>query len=258
MPFAHEGGRARTRRPRRPRTRSAARRKRASAPRPSRPRSSSSRRRIPRPTPSRRSRRARGPKERKAPTRAPQRVQRRARSGKDFTGGAPAARAASTRRATTTAASGAVARAPTSASSASAGSACASSRTRATSPDSPSRAGRRAMSMTDPIADFLTRIRNGLEADLRIRGHPGLEVQDRARADPARAGLHRGLRDRSPPAVGETLRVRLKYTEDRAPVITGLKRVSRPGRREYVARGPRPEGASAAWAPRSSPPRRAS
>ena len=51
--------------------------------------------------------------------------------GKDFTGGPPAARVASTRRATTTAASGAVARARTCASSASAGSACARSRTRA-------------------------------------------------------------------------------------------------------------------------------
>ena len=45
-----------------------------------------------------------------------------------------------------------------------------------------------------------------------------------------------------PARVGETLRVRLKYTEDRAPVITGLQRVSRPGRREYVRRGPGPEG----------------
>jgi small subunit ribosomal protein S8 len=35
--------------------------------------------------------------------------------------------------------------------------------------------------------------------------------------------------------------VQLKYTEDRAPVITGLKRVSRPGRREYVAAGEVPK-----------------
>ena len=34
--------------------------------------------------------------------------------------------------------------------------------------------------------------------------------------------------------VGRVLRVRLKYTEDRKPVIQGIQRVSRPGRREYV------------------------
>ena len=44
-----------------------------------------------------------------------------------------------------------------------------------------------------------------------------------------------------PARVGQTLRVRLKYTEQRAPVITGLKRVSRPGRREYVAAGQVPK-----------------
>jgi len=35
--------------------------------------------------------------------------------------------------------------------------------------------------------------------------------------------------------------VRLKHTEQRAPVITGIKRVSRPGRREYVAAGQVPK-----------------
>ena len=60
----------------------------------------------------------------------------------------------------------------------------------------------------------------------------------------------------SPARVGRTLRVRLKYTEDRKPVILGMQRVSKPGRRRYVApdRSPR---SRAAWAPRSSPPRAA-
>ncbi len=35
--------------------------------------------------------------------------------------------------------------------------------------------------------------------------------------------------------VGEVLRLRLKYTEDRRPVISGIERISRPGRRTYVA-----------------------
>jgi small subunit ribosomal protein S8 len=96
------------------------------------------------------------------------------------------------------------------------------------------------MSMTDPVADFLTRIRNGLEADFEYVDIP---------ASKFKTELARILREQGyieaystePARVGETLRVRLKYTEQRAPVITGLKRVSRPGRREYVAAGQVPK-----------------
>jgi small subunit ribosomal protein S8 len=47
-----------------------------------------------------------------------------------------------------------------------------------------------------------------------------------------------------PTPVGEVIRIELKYTADRRPVISGLERVSRPGRRRYVARGdvPRVQG----------------
>ena len=44
-----------------------------------------------------------------------------------------------------------------------------------------------------------------------------------------------------PARVGRTLRVRLKYTENRKPVILGLQRVSKPGRRQYVAAGDVPK-----------------
>ena len=44
-----------------------------------------------------------------------------------------------------------------------------------------------------------------------------------------------------PGRVGRTLRVTLKYTEDRKPVITGIERLSRPGRRNYVAAGEVPK-----------------
>ena len=37
-----------------------------------------------------------------------------------------------------------------------------------------------------------------------------------------------------PTPVGEAIRIKLKYTDGRRSVITGLKRVSRPGRRRYV------------------------
>ena len=45
---------------------------------------------------------------------------------------------------------------------------------------------------------------------------------------------------REPARVGEAIKIRLKYTEDRDPVISGMERVSRPGRRRYVAQGGRP------------------
>ena len=89
------------------------------------------------------------------------------------------------------------------------------------------------MSQTDPIADFLTRIRNGLIAD-----HDEVDMP----ASTFKAELARILTEQGyiedfavePARVGRLLRVRLKYTEDRKPVISGLERVSRPGRRRYV------------------------
>jgi len=89
------------------------------------------------------------------------------------------------------------------------------------------------MSVTDPIADFLTRIRNGLQAD-----HDAVDIpQSKLKTELARVLREQGyIEDFSnePARVGQVLRVRLKYTEDRAPVISGMKRVSKPGRRTYV------------------------
>jgi small subunit ribosomal protein S8 len=89
------------------------------------------------------------------------------------------------------------------------------------------------MSQTDPIADFLTRIRNGLHAD-----HDEVEMP----ASTFKAELARILREQGyiedfavePGRVGRILRVRLKYTENRQPVISGMQRMSKPGRRRYV------------------------
>ena len=89
------------------------------------------------------------------------------------------------------------------------------------------------MSQTDPIADFLTRIRNGLQAD-----HDAVDIPaSKLKLELARVMREQGyIEDFSNEAgrVGQVLRVTLKYTEDRAPVISGMKRVSRPGRRTYV------------------------
>src|SRR2546423_14613608 len=89
------------------------------------------------------------------------------------------------------------------------------------------------MSMTDPIADLLTRIRNGLSA-----AHETVDIPaSKFKTEVARILREQGyITDYStePARVGEVLRVRLKYTEDRKPVISGMERVSRPGRRTYV------------------------
>jgi small subunit ribosomal protein S8 len=90
------------------------------------------------------------------------------------------------------------------------------------------------MSMTDPIADFLTRIRNGLRA-----GHDEVVIpHSKMKTEMARILQEQGYIDGwtvERARVGETLRVQLKYTENRGSVISGLRRVSKPGRRTYVA-----------------------
>jgi len=92
------------------------------------------------------------------------------------------------------------------------------------------------MSMTDPIADFLTRIRNGIQA-----AHETVEMpHSKLKVELARILREQGyiagyeVRPRADGGVGETLFVFLKYTDARVSVISGLKRVSRPGRRTYA------------------------
>ena len=85
---------------------------------------------------------------------------------------------------------------------------------------------------TDPIADFLTRIRNGLHADHEVVEMPASSFK----AEIARILKEQGYIEDyevEPARVGQTLRVRLKYTEDRKPVILGITRLSKPGRRPW-------------------------
>ena len=90
------------------------------------------------------------------------------------------------------------------------------------------------MSMTDPIADFLTRIRNALMAK-----HDSLVVSgSRMKERLARILQEEGYVE-SWSVEGEVprreLRVQLKYGPDGERVIRGLKRVSRPGRRVFCS-----------------------
>lgn len=89
------------------------------------------------------------------------------------------------------------------------------------------------MSMTDPIADMLTRIRNA-----NMVGHERVEIPASKLKMELTRTLHeegyirnyRWIDDRKQ----GVLRIYLKYGENRERVITGLKRISKPGRRVYV------------------------
>jgi small subunit ribosomal protein S8 len=96
------------------------------------------------------------------------------------------------------------------------------------------------MSMTDPIADFLTRIRNALHASEDVVDVPASSFKAELARILSEQGYIEGY-STEPARVGEVLRLRLKYTEDRQPVISGLRRVSRPGRRNYVGHGDVPK-----------------
>jgi small subunit ribosomal protein S8 len=96
------------------------------------------------------------------------------------------------------------------------------------------------MSMTDPIADLLTRIRNAIAADHEYADIPASKFK----TEIARVLDEQGYIESysvEPARVGELLRVKIKYTEDRRSVISGLQRVSRPGRRTYTHSGELPK-----------------
>ena len=87
------------------------------------------------------------------------------------------------------------------------------------------------MSMTDPIADFLTRVRNAIHA-----AHETVDVPaSKLKSELARILDEQGYIESwsivpAPDgATGQLIQIRLKYTEDRRSAITGLRRVSRPG-----------------------------
>ena len=89
------------------------------------------------------------------------------------------------------------------------------------------------MSMTDPIADMLTRIRNGIQAR-----HDRVELPaSKLKVEIARIlkseGFIRNYRLTGDEKPQSTLRIDLKYSEDGEPVIHGIERISRPGRRVY-------------------------
>jgi small subunit ribosomal protein S8 len=90
------------------------------------------------------------------------------------------------------------------------------------------------MNLTDPIGDMLTRIRNGIQAR-----HDSVAIPlSREKMSIARVLKDEGfIRDfemvREKNAKSRMMRVHLKYVGKKEPVVSGLKRISKPGLRVY-------------------------
>ena len=99
------------------------------------------------------------------------------------------------------------------------------------------------MSVSDPVADFLTCIRNAIGAKHRKVDVPASNMKAELAKVLLRERFINNFKTIEDNRQG-VLRVYLKYTNDETPVISGLKRISKPGRRVYVgkARIPRVMG----------------
>ncbi|HEV7997044.1 MAG TPA: 30S ribosomal protein S8 [Stellaceae bacterium] len=88
------------------------------------------------------------------------------------------------------------------------------------------------MTMSDPLGDMLTRIRNGQRARQAVVASPASKIRANVLEVLQREGYIRGFsRDDLRPGVAE-LKIELKYV-DGEPVIREIARVSKPGRRIY-------------------------
>jgi len=91
------------------------------------------------------------------------------------------------------------------------------------------------MTMTDPVADMLTRVRNASLAHLETTSMPSSRIKVNLAKVLEKEGYIAGhsVEETEPQP---TLTIRLKYGPNRERVITGLRRISKPGLRVYVKR----------------------
>ncbi|MBA30329.1 MAG: 30S ribosomal protein S8 [Dehalococcoidia bacterium] len=90
--------------------------------------------------------------------------------------------------------------------------------------------------MTDPISDMLTRIRNGHHAKKMFVEVPSSKIKTNILKIFLDEGFINGYEQNEIDNKGVT-KINLKYGKDEEPMILGLKRVSRPGLRNYVKKG---------------------
>ncbi|WP_372790354.1 30S ribosomal protein S8 [Paraconexibacter sp.] len=92
------------------------------------------------------------------------------------------------------------------------------------------------MSMTDPVADFLTRIRNAINASHETVDIPASKLKKEMARVLKEQGYIDGWTVEAPSAShpAELIQIDLKYSDDRRSAISGIRRISRPGQRNYV------------------------
>ena len=91
------------------------------------------------------------------------------------------------------------------------------------------------MTMTDPLADMLTRIRNANVAMHDTVRMPSSKLKEALAAVLKREGYIDDFGvDDNPGRPGRVLEIKMKYTPERARTISGIRRVSKPGLRVYT------------------------
>jgi small subunit ribosomal protein S8 len=96
------------------------------------------------------------------------------------------------------------------------------------------------MNATDPITDLLNRLRNGMRAGHERVDMPASRLKEdvlKVLADEGYIASYRRVEEKGRPV----LRVGLKYDHDGEPIVNGLERISKPGRRVYAAAAAMPE-----------------
>lgn len=91
------------------------------------------------------------------------------------------------------------------------------------------------MPVTDPVADMLTRIRNGLVVKKDVVEVPTSKMKSAIADIMLREGFIKGV-ERVDDGVQGTLRLKLKYAPGGEKVISGLKKISKPGLRVYAGK----------------------
>lgn len=90
------------------------------------------------------------------------------------------------------------------------------------------------MTMTDPVADMLTRIRNANVAMHDTVKMPSSKLKEALADVLTREGYIGGFEVREDDGPGRTLEITLKYSNERARSISGIRRISKPGLRVYT------------------------
>lgn len=90
------------------------------------------------------------------------------------------------------------------------------------------------MSMSDPLADMLTRIRNAGMVKFTSVDIPSSKLKERVADILKKEGYISDFNLMESGGINKTLKIELKYDQANDRVITGLRRISKPGRRVYA------------------------